>query len=102
MNKEKYEAKLATTIITDNNTVGEAKAAKKVENELKRFWKKEALAFILETEGKDLMAPNWTIIDWKFDLKPGGSIVIKETPYTEFGREAGGKEYRILKRNLFK
>lgn len=102
MNKEKYEAKLAATVITDDNTIGEAKAAKKVENELKRFWKKEAIAFILKTEGKDLMAPNWTTIAWDFDLKPGGTIRIIETPYTEFRQGTGGTKYRILKRNLFK
>lgn len=46
MKKETYLQKLATTVITDENTVGEAKAAKRTEAELKRFWKKAALEFV--------------------------------------------------------
>lgn len=37
MKKETYLKKLETTVITDDNTVGEAKKSKRVEAELKRF-----------------------------------------------------------------
>lgn len=109
MKKETYLAKLAATVITDENTVGEAKAAKRTEAELKRFWKKAALEFVRknETEADHLIDNPWIGVDIEFNLKPTGSVTVKlldlatpRFPYPPFYQEV--KRYTVLKRNLFK
>jgi len=107
MKKETYLSKFASTEITDENTVGEAKAAKKIEAELKRFWKKAALEYIRKNE-KDsavLIDSPWIAVHMDFNLKPTGSVVVKlldtdarPVPYPPFHQEA--KRYTILKRHL--
>lgn len=104
MKKETYLRKLAATQITDDNTVGEAKAAKKIEAELNRFWKKAALEFVSQNE--TLVDCPWIKVDMDFNLKADGSIIVKlldmdeRMPYAPFYREV--KHYTIPKRHLFK
>lgn len=109
MKKETYLQKLATTVITDENTVGEAKVAKKTEAELKRFWKKAALDFVRqnETETEHLIDNPWIGVDIDFNLKATGSVTVKlldlaaqRFSYPPFYREVN--QYVIPKRNLFK
>jgi hypothetical protein len=104
---ETYLKKLAATQITDDNTVGEAKAAKRTEAELKRFWKKAALEYIRqnETDAEKLIDNPWIQVDFEFNLKPTGSVKIKlldldeRLPYPPFYQEL--KRYTVLKRHLF-
>lgn len=104
MKKETYLRKLASTEITDDNTVGEAKAAKKTETELKRFWRTSALEHIRANEAdSDVKLDNPLIlVDMTFNLKPNGSIVVKllngdrGLPYPPFHPEV--KSYTIPKR----
>lgn len=109
MKKETYLQKLATTVITDENTVGEAKAAKRTEAELKRFWKKAALEFVRqnETEADPIIENPWIQVNIEFNLKPTGSVTVRlldlaarPLPYPPFYQEV--KHYTVLKRNLFK
>ena len=109
MKKETYLQKLATTVITDENTVGETKAAKRTEAELKRFWKKAALEFVRknEIEAERLIDNPWIGVDIEFNLKPTGSVTVRlldlasrPLPYPPFYQET--KRYTVLKRNLFK
>jgi hypothetical protein len=109
MKKETYLQKLAATVITDDNTVGEAKVAKRTEAELKRFWRKAALEFVRqnETEAEHLIDNPWIGVDIEFNLKPTGSVTVKlldlaghPLPYPPFHQEV--ERYTVLKRNLFK
>lgn len=108
MKQETYLRKLAATEITDENTVGEAKTAKKIEAELKRFWKKAALEYIRKNEqGAEILIDSpWIAVHMDFNLKPNGSVKIKlldldsrPLPYPPFHQVE--KEYTILKRKLF-
>lgn len=109
MKKTTYLEKLATTVITDENTVGEAKAAKKTEAELKRFWRKAALEFVRknETESNQMIDNPWIGVDIEFNLKPTGSVTVKlldlaapRFPYPPFHHEV--KRYTVPKRQLLK
>lgn len=107
MKKETYLNKLATTVITDENTVGEAKAAKRTEAELKRFWKKAALEFVRQNETEPLLDNPWIGVDFDFNLKATGSVTIKlldldsrPVPYPPFHQEV--KRYTIPKRSILK
>lgn len=109
MKKETYLQKLATTVITDENTVGEAKAAKRTEAELKRFWKKAALEFVRqnETEANHLIDNPWIEVNFEFNLKPTGSVTVRlldlasrPLPYPPFHQET--KRYTVPKRSLLK
>lgn len=108
MKQETYLRKLAATEITDENTVGEAKTAKKIKAELKRFWKKAALEYIRENEqGSEVLIDSpWIAVNMDFNLKPNGSVKVKlldlasrRLPYPPFYQVK--KEYTILKRKLF-
>jgi hypothetical protein len=104
MKKTTYLEKLATTVITDENTVGEAKAAKRTETELKRFWRKAALEFVRENEqGADtLIDAPWIKVKMEYNLKPTGSVIVKLLDVDAravFPPEA--KRYTIPKRTLF-
>lgn len=109
MKKETYLQKLATTVITDDNTVGEAKAAKRTEAELKRFWKKASSEFVRqnETEADHLIDNPWIQVNIEFNLKPTGSVIVRlldlaapRFPYPPFYQEV--KHYTVSKRSLLK
>lgn len=109
MKKETYLQKLATTVITDENTVGEAKAAKRTEAELKRFWKKAAMEFVRqnETDADHLLDNPWIEANIEFNLKPTGSVTVRlldldsrPLSYPPFHQEV--KRYTVPKRHLFK
>lgn len=107
MKKETYLRKLDATVITDKNTAGEAKTAKRVESELKRFWKKSALDYLRRTEPeavKHLDGIQFTH-DVEFDLKPAGTIKVKiydvygtPVPYPPYRHEV--TRYTVRKRDL--
>lgn len=108
MKKETYLKKLEATVITDDNTVGEAKKAKRVEAELKRFWKQKALEYVHNNEpdaAKYLDTPGAEVgID--FNLKPAGTVKVivydiygKTLPYPPYRQEL--KQYTVRKRDLF-
>ena len=102
MKKKTYLKKLATTVITDDNTVGEAKAAKKTEAELKRFWKKAALADIKKTDARNLLDSPWVKLEFDFNLKPIGSVTVKVMDREPRNpRFAELNRYRVPKHNLF-
>lgn len=103
MKKETYLRKLAMTKITDENTVGEAKAAKKIEAELKRFWRKAALESVRENEiGFDAAVDRpWINVRMDYNLKATGSVVVQLVDTDARGLYAPVvKEYRIRKNTL--
>lgn len=102
MNKAEYVAKWDATKVTDENTIAEGKAARKAEMALKRWWKTEAIKYILKTTGEDITASPYHNLKFEFDLKPTGSIIIKEyfaadTGVTYSHPEEFLKEYRVPK-----
>ena len=104
MKKETYLRKLAMTKITDENTVGEAKAAKRIEAELKRFWKKAVLEFLRENETEFKATVNRPWIDVRFDynLKATGTVVVQlvNTDTRGLLYPPVEKEYRVRKNTL--
>ena len=104
MDKATYITKLAATVITDNNTVGEAKKAARDKKALERFWKKAALAYVLETEGIDLAAEevNWKMNRFDFNLKPTGTVKIEVYICDDRVAPKYSNSYIIPKRFLLK
>ena len=104
MNKETYLNKLATTVMTDANTLGEAKEAKKVENALIRFWKKAALASIKKETGRDLIAEqvHWRRVHFNVDLKATGNVVVELWFCDDYLQETFGERFTIAKKVLFR
>lgn len=108
MKKETYLKKLETTVITDDNTVGEAKAAKRVKAELKRFWKQRALEYVRQNEpdASKYFDALWVKVDVDFDLKAAGTVKVMiynmdsiPLPYPPYRQEL--KRYTVRKRDLF-
>ena len=107
MKKETYLRKLASTVITDENTVGEAKAAEKTKTELHRFLKNAAIQFVREMYTADarLFDAPYTKFVISCSLKETGSVTVKlldtdkPVPYAPHFQEI--KEYRVRKKNLF-
>lgn len=106
MKKETYLRKLASIKLTDENTLGEAKEAKKVKNELERFWKKEAITYVMnnDDEAKRLMGFPDTKVVVDFNLKLAGTLKVKliksgtDLPYQPYSQEI--KSYSIRKATL--
>lgn len=103
MQKITYLQKLATTQITDDNTVGEAKAAKRTEIALNQFWKKAAIAHIRqETDGELLIENPWIKLEFDFNLSPTGTVTVKAIDLDARNPLfAEMKRYTIPKRHLF-
>lgn len=82
MKKATYQRKLELVMQrnTPQTTLAEMKKKKAVENELKRFWNKEAARWMEENH---LHMPvkqwitNWHEIRFDFNLKAGGTIIAK-------------------------
>lgn len=104
MKRSTYEANLAKTVVVDTMTVAEAKAAKRQEKALERFWKKEALAHILKTTGRDLKAEEagWTILRFGFSLKPTGTIKIEQRAVNDHTPTTFLEEFSVPKKALLK
>ena len=102
MLKATYINKLAATVITDDNTVGEAKKAARDKKALERFWKKAALDYVLEAEGVDLAAGevNWQMNTFDFNLKPTGTVTIKVYACDDRVAPKYTKSYIVPKRFL--
>jgi hypothetical protein len=108
MKKETYLRKLEAMVITDENTVAEAKTAQRVKTELKRFWKKAALEYVRKNQqpgDPNLDLPNMET-DIHFDLKPNGLVIVnvldmysEYVPYPPYRRVE--KKYSVPKKNLF-
>jgi hypothetical protein len=103
MNKETYQEKLAATVMTDANTLGEAKEAQKIKNALTRFWKKAALAKIHKDTGRDLMAErvHWKDVRFNFDLKPTGKVTVEQWLCDDYAPPVLGERFVIPKKDLF-
>ncbi len=54
MKRETYEAKLALTVVTDEDTVGYAKEAAKIERQLISYWKTATKKWLRENGDLDL------------------------------------------------
>ena len=104
MKKETYLTKLAATVVTDANTLGEAKEARKVETALIRFWKKAALANIQENTGRDLLAEraNWKTVRYAFNIKATGNVVVELWQSDEFRPAVFGERFVVAKKDLLK
>lgn len=64
---------------TPQTTVAELKKKKAVENELKRFWKKEATRWMEDNHlhmPLDQWIANWHEITFDYNLKAGGTIIV--------------------------
>jgi hypothetical protein len=104
MQKIAYLEKLATTQITDDNTVGEAKAAKRTETALTQFWKKAAIAHIrqTETDGDEFIENPWIKLEFEFNLQPTGTVTVKVIDLDARNPLfAEMKRYTVPKRHLF-
>jgi hypothetical protein len=104
MNKATYEIKLAKTVVTDANTVGEAKAAQRLKRALERFWKTAAIDYIRVHEGIDLAEEerNWKENRFIFNLKPTGNVTIEVWLCDDYFPPVLGAKYVIQKKNLLK
>ena len=103
MKKETYTTKLAATVMTDANTLGEAKEAKKLENTLKRFWKNAAIKHIKATTGRDLNEKwNWKDVRFDFNLKPNGSIKIEVWAEDDRFPAVFEERFTVAKKDLLK
>lgn len=106
MKKETYIKKLEATVITDDNTVGEAKTAKKVETELKRFWKQKAVEYVRNNEPESARYFNnpGVQVDVDFNLKPTGTVKVifsnTDRP-VRYPYHQEMKRYTVHKRDLF-
>lgn len=102
MKKTTYLEKLATTVITDENTVGEAKAAKRTETALKRYLKNAALAHIEKTATDNLLDSPWVKVEFDFNLKPTGSVTVRLFDLDSHNPNfAELKHYTVRKSDLF-
>ncbi len=104
MTRNAFEARYAQTILTDENTLGEAKVTNRIKKNLENYFKKEAAAYLLRTEGVNLkeIEWNWVNVYYKVDAKPTGHVIIDTTSGYENGQ--GGiplKTYKVAKRHLF-
>lgn len=82
MNKATYQRKLEfiNQKNTPQTTLAEIKKKKAVENELKRFWKKEATRWLEENRLHmpfDQWIANWHVITFDYNLKAGGTVIAK-------------------------
>jgi len=104
MKKETYLTKLAATVLTNANTLGEAKEARKIEATLNRFWKKAALANIQKNTGRDLLEEeaNWKNVRYAFNLKATGNIVVELWLCDEFQPAVFGERFVVAKKDLLK
>lgn len=105
MNKTEYAVKWNATKFTDDNTVAEAREAHKAELALKRWWKNQAVKYLATLTGEDITKKSYREFKFQFDLKPTGTIVIKEYAVAENGvsysiAEQFLKEYRVPKSKI--
>lgn len=84
MKKQTYIAKLESTKVLGSTTMDELKVIKKTRASLKSYLRKQALSYVLKTTGRDLMQESrfGPRIDYEFDLKPSGSVLITLTDYS--------------------
>jgi hypothetical protein len=104
MQKITYLQKLAITQITDDNTVGEAKVAKRTETALKQFWKQAAIAHIRQNEedGEQFIENPWIKLEFDFNLQPTGTVIVKVIDLDARNPLfAEVKQYAVPKRHLF-
>lgn len=102
MNKAEYVAKLEATKVTDQNTIAEGREARKAETALRRWWKTQAIKYVLKTTGEDITANPYHNLKFDFNLKPTGSIIIEKYSAPDNGigysiPSAFIKEYRVPK-----
>jgi hypothetical protein len=104
MNKATYLEKFATTKVTDEMTVAEAKVAEKTKKALVRFWNKTARAYIEKTEGVDFKAleVGWHTVKTTADAKPTGTVTIEVFAADQYQGDKLVKTYRVKKADLYK
>ncbi len=107
MNKLTYENKFRATQITNSNTVGEAKEARRLEGTLRKFWEETTLNYIKATTRRDLKAEvgvqySYKTLKFTYDLKPDGSVRVEVIQRDEFSSRTYVMEtFTILKRKLY-
>lgn len=104
MKKATYLEKFATTKVTDDMTVAEAKVAEKTKKALVRFWEKEARAYVEKTEGVNLaeIETNWHRVITTTDAKPTGTVTIEVFAADQYQGDKLVKTYRVRKTDLYK
>lgn len=90
--------KISATTVAAANTP-QAVAARRAQDALVRSFSKAALAYIKETEGRDLEAErkNWTSFEVTTDHKPSGTVVVKQWLHDERAPRMLTKTWTIKK-----
>ena len=102
MKKTAYQAKLATTKLTDANTIGELKVAKATKRALAKYLENAALKHIKATEGRELKAEivNWTELKFEYTLAPTGTVKVTQNAIIEMGPAVHRQTWTVNKRDL--